>query len=123
MSECCAKNESETLVFTCAGLDLMKGAGGALLCAAAVAADRPDKVDRARKAARRVIIDGCDDHCARRILESAGMPADVHVDLTTPGIEKKPETAHVLVDAKRVVEAVRERLRTWTGKRAMETRS
>jgi len=122
MSECCSKNDGETLVFTCAGaaysgqvanragVDLMKAGAGALFCAAAIAADRPDKVERTRKAARRVAIDGCDDACARRILESAGMPVDVHVNVTTLGIEKKPETPHMLVDAKRVVETVRGRL-------------
>lgn len=122
MSECCSKNDAETLVFTCAGaaysgqvanragVDLMKAGAGALFCAAAVAADRPEKVNRARKAARRVVIDGCDDACARRILDSAGIPVDVHVDITTLGIEKKPETPHMLVDAKRVVAAVQERM-------------
>jgi len=122
MSECCSKSEGETLVFTCAGaaysgqvanragLELMKDGAGALFCAAAVAANRPDKVDRARKAARRVVIDGCDDDCARHILESAGLAVDVHVDVTSLGIEKNPETPHMLVDAKRVADAIHDRL-------------
>lgn len=122
MSECCSSNDGETLVFTCAGaaysgqianragLDLMKDGAGVLFCAAAVAADRPDKVDCARKAARRIVIDGCDDDCARRILESAGMPVDVKVDVTSLGIDKKPDAPHILVDARRVVDAIKERL-------------
>jgi len=122
MSECCSKSEGETLVFTCAGaaysgqvanragLDLMKEGAGALFCAAAIAAERPDKVDRTRKAARRVVIDGCDDACARRILEAAGMNVDVHIDVTTLGIEKSPKQPHILVDARRVVDAVKEHL-------------
>jgi len=122
MSECCSTSEGETLVFTCAGaaysgqvanragVDLMKEGAGALFCAAAVAAERPDKVDRTRKAARRVVIDGCDDACARRILEAAGMSVDIHVDVTSLGIDKKPDTPHILVDARRVVAAVKEHL-------------
>lgn len=122
MSESCSNSEGETLVFTCAGaaysgqvanragVDLAKAGTVALFCAAAIAADRPDKVDRARHAARRVVIDGCDDECARRILAFAGMPIDVHVDVTSLGIDKKTETPHMIVDAKRVVEAVHERL-------------
>ena len=122
MSECCSKSEGETLVFTCAGaaysgqaanragVDLMKEGAGALFCAAAVAAGRPDKVDRTRKAARRVVIDGCDDACARQILEAAGISVDVHVDVTSLGIDKKPDTPHMLVDARRVVAAVKEHL-------------
>lgn len=122
MSDCCSKSEGETLVFTCAGaaysgqvanragLDLMKEGAGQLFCAAAIAAERPDKVERARKAVRRVVIDGCEDDCARLILERAGMGVDVHVDVTALGIEKKPAEPHLLVDAKRVVETVKERL-------------
>ncbi|HNO80308.1 MAG TPA: putative zinc-binding protein [Phycisphaerae bacterium] len=120
MSGCCSDNEGETLVFTCAGaaysgqvanragVDLMKQGVGQLFCAAAIAAERPDKLERARNAARRVVIDGCDDDCARRILESAGMPVDLHVDVTALGIEKKPEKPHILTHAKRVVDAVRD---------------
>jgi len=122
MSECCSKNEGETLVFTCAGaaysgqvanragVDLMKEGAGQLFCAAAIAADRPDKVERARKAARRIVIDGCEDDCARLILDRAGMSVDVHVDVTALGIEKKPDQPQMLTDAKRVVEAVKQRL-------------
>ena len=122
MSECCSENEGETLVFTCAGaaysgqvanragVDLMKQGAGQLFCAAAIAADRPDKVERTRRAARRVVIDGCDDDCAKRILEAAGMPVDLHVDVTTLGIDKNPDEPHMLTHAKRVVDAVRDRL-------------
>jgi len=118
MSECCSKNGGETLVFTCAGaaysgqvanragVDLMKAGAGTLFCAAAVAADRPDKVERTREAACRVVIDGCDEDCARRILETAGMNVDVHIDVTTLGIEKSPEHPHILTHAKRVAETV-----------------
>jgi uncharacterized metal-binding protein len=118
MSECCSRNEGETLVFTCAGaaysgqvanragVDLMKQSAGQLFCAAAIAAERPDKIERARKAARRVVIDGCEDNCAKRILEASGMTVDVHVDVKTLGIEKKPERPHMLTHAKRVVDAV-----------------
>jgi len=122
MSECCAKDKGETLVFTCAGaaysgqvanragLDLMKEGSGNLFCVAAVGAGIPEKLERTRNAGKRVAIDGCEDHCARKVLEAAGFPVDIHVDVTQLGIEKKPAEPHMLADAKRVVETVKKRL-------------
>jgi len=122
MVEQCSDNKSETLVFTCAGaahsgqvanragLVLMMQGAGQLYCAAAIAADRPDKLERTRNAARRVVVDGCDDDCARRILERAGMPVDLHVDVTTLGIDKNTDDPHIATEAKRVADAVMSRL-------------
>lgn len=113
---CCG--ESETLIFTCAGaahsgqvanragVNLMRERHGRLFCIAAVAAGAPDKLARARQAVSRVVIDGCEDHCARRIMEQAGLPVDLHVDVTKLGIEKQPEQPHLVLDAHRVVEHV-----------------
>jgi uncharacterized metal-binding protein len=56
------------------------------------------------------VIDGCEDHCARKIMEKAGLPVDLHVDVTELGIEKKPAEPHLLLHTKRVVEHVAEAL-------------
>ncbi|MGD8452634.1 MAG: putative zinc-binding protein [Phycisphaerae bacterium] len=105
----------ETLIFTCAGaahsgqvanragIGLMQEGCGSLFCAAAVGADIPDKMSRARAAGKRVVIDGCEEHCARKILEKAGLAVDVHVDVTELGVEKKPAEPSLINDAKRVV--------------------
>lgn len=118
-AQCGCGVNGETLIFTCAGAShagqVANRAGvqaaqqglGNLFCVAAVAADIPDKMDRTRKAGRRVAIDGCDDHCARRIMERAGIPVDVHVVLTDMGIEKKPAQPDMIGDAKRVVDKVK----------------
>lgn len=117
-NECCDGKNGETLVFTCcgaaysgqvsnrAGVNLSQEDAGNLFCIAAVGAGIPDKMDRARTAGRRVVIDGCEDHCGRKIMENAGLPVDLHVDVTTLGIEKKPATPALINDAKRVVEHV-----------------
>ncbi len=122
MSErCCCGSVSETLVFTCAGAAysgqvanragvLMHDGNAALFCVAAVAAEVPDKLERARNAGQRVVIDGCEDHCARKIIEKAGLPVDLHLDVSTIGIPKKPDKPEMINDAKRVVEAVRTRI-------------
>ena len=120
-SQCCGENKGETLIFTCAGaaysgqvsnragVNLMQDGVGNLFCAAAVAAEILDKLERARNAGRRVVIDGCEDHCARKILERAGLPVDLHLDVSTIGIPKKPGKPEMINDAKRVADAVRAR--------------
>jgi len=118
---CCGGN-SETLIFTCAGaahsgqvanragIGLMQEGKGNLFCIAAVGAEIPDKIERARNAGKRVVVDGCEDHCARKIMEKAGLAIDLHVDVTELGIEKKPAEPHLVVHTKRVVEHVTEAL-------------
>lgn len=80
---------------------------GALFCVAAVGAGVSDKMERAKNAGSRIVIDGCEDHCARKIIEKAGLKVDLHVDVTTLGVEKKPANPQLINDAKKVVEHVR----------------
>jgi uncharacterized metal-binding protein len=115
---CCGAN-GETLIFTCAGaaysgqvanrsgVQLMEQGAGSLFCIAAVAAGIEQKMDRARKAGTRVAIDGCEDHCVRKVLEKAGLTADVHAVLTDMGIEKKPAQPNLIQDAKKVMDTVK----------------
>jgi uncharacterized metal-binding protein len=121
LGSCCGGN-GETLIFTCAGAaysgqvanrcgaQLMEQGAGSLFCIAAVAAGIDQKLDRARKAARRVAIDGCEDHCVRKVLEKVGLSADVHAVLTEMGIEKKPAQPNMINDAKKVVDVVKQKL-------------
>ena len=120
-SGCCGGN-GETLIFTCAGaaysgqvanrsgVQLMEQGAGNLFCIAAVAAGIEQKMDRALKAGRRIAIDGCEDHCVRKVLEKAGLTTDVHVVLTDMGIEKKPAQPNMINDAKKVVDCVKQKL-------------
>jgi len=122
MSTPCCGGNGETLVFTCAGaaysgqlanragVDLMKAGKASLFCIAALAAELPDKLKRAKNAGKRIAIDGCDDHCCRKIMEKVGVPVDIHVAVTDLGIEKQPQEPHVLVHAKCVVDEVKRRL-------------
>jgi len=122
MASGCCGGGGETLIFTCAGaahsgqvanragVSLMQDGKGGLFCIAAVGANIPDKMERARNAGKRVVIDGCEDQCARKIMEQAGLPVDLHVDVTQLGIEKKPAEPHLVLHAKRVVEHVTETL-------------
>ncbi len=122
MATGCCGGDGETLIFTCAGaaysgqvanrggVQLMEQGAGSLFCIAAVAAGIEQKMDRALQARRRVAIDGCEDHCVRKVLEKAGLKADVHVVLTDMGIEKKPAQPNLITDARKVVDAVKNKL-------------
>ncbi|MCA9433322.1 MAG: putative zinc-binding protein [Candidatus Omnitrophica bacterium] len=116
------QTNGETLVFTCAGaaysgqasnqagVQLHREKFGNLFCIAAIAADRPEKMERARNAGTRIAIDGCEDHCCKIVLEKAGLPVDVHVVATDLGIEKKPETPRMAEDSARIVDEVKRSL-------------
>jgi len=120
---CCGQPQGETLVFTCAGaaytgqlanragVQMIQQGAGRLFCMAAVAAGISDKLERARQGAARVVIDGCEDRCCRKVLEKAGLPVDVHVVVTDLGIEKQPSEPRLVLDTKRVVERAIEALR------------
>ncbi len=115
----CCGSGGEKLIFTCAGaaysgqvanrsgVQLMEQGAGQLFCIAAVAAGIQQKTERARNAATRIAIDGCEDQCVRKTLEKAGLRADVHVVLTDMGIEKKPAQPNMINDAKKVVDKVK----------------
>ena len=121
-SGCCDEKGGETLIFTCcgaaysgqvsnrAGGNLMKEGVGNLFCVTAVGAGIPDKLERTRNAGRRVVIDGCDDHCGRKVMEGAGFSVDLHVDVTALGIAKKPAEPALTTDAKRVADHIQEAL-------------
>jgi uncharacterized metal-binding protein len=116
---CGCGSASETLIFTCAGaahsgqvanragLQAMQQGVGSLFCIASVAADIADKMERTRKAGRRIAIDGCEDHCCRKVMEKAGVPVDGHVVVTDLGIEKKPAQPDIIGDTRKVVERLK----------------
>ena len=109
---------AETLIFTCAGaahsgqvanragVGLMHGGVGNLFCTAAVGAGIRDKLERAKSAGLRLVIDGCEDHCARKVMERAGLQVDRHFDVTAIGVEKKPQQPRMIDDTKRVVDHI-----------------
>jgi len=90
----------EKLIFPCGGTlhcgqvaarvgELLREDGiGQVVCLAARRRSRADS-SSGTVCAMRIAIDGCEDHCARRTLELA-VAADVHVVLTSLGVEKSP---------------------------------
>ncbi|MBI4583450.1 MAG: putative zinc-binding protein [Planctomycetes bacterium] len=123
MESCYGRNDKETLIFPCAGashvgqvtnraaIELTLKGKGQMFCLAAMSARIEDKLKRAREAGRRIAIDGCEDHCARKTLELAGLAVDAHVVLTTElGMEKKPASPNMIGDSRRVVELAEQKM-------------
>jgi uncharacterized metal-binding protein/DNA-binding transcriptional ArsR family regulator len=91
---------TENLIFACSGAAdvggiadhaarrLSREGGAAFCCAAAVAAGVPSVLERAAWAGNIVVIDGCDNACARKILEEAGRHKCHHVNLGVLGLKK-----------------------------------
>ena len=111
------------MIFTCAGAaysgQVANRAGsqaaqqgvGKLFCLAATAAGIPDKLERARKARLCIGIDGCEDHCCRKVMDKAGLPLNVHVVVTDLGIEKQPASPRLIMDTKKVVERIMQEIK------------
>ena len=109
----------ETLIYVCAGAahcgqatyeaakQLARDKVGNLLCIASMAARRPEKLERARAARRRIVVDGCDEECCRQIMSDVGLPVEVHVAAKDLGIEKKPERPDLAADAAKIVSKVK----------------
>lgn len=127
MASGCSANNGETLIFTCAGashggqvanragVQLSEEGAGEFFCLAAVAGCVEAKMRRVVRAARRVVIDGCENNCVRRTLELAELPVDVYVHLDDLGIEKQPARPDMTADVRKVVERVKELLATTPG--------
>jgi uncharacterized metal-binding protein len=116
------RRDGETLVFTCAGashtgqvanrtgIELRRAGEGTLFCVAALAAEIPDKLERTRKAAVCVAVDGCEDRCSKKILQKLGLDPDVHVVITDLGVEKQPDVPTIIDDTLTTLAAVRKGL-------------
>jgi len=62
---------------------------GTMCCSLAVIAQHPLAVSKAAYAAKRVVVDGCENGCLKREFESNGLPVDVHFTVDSLGIEKR----------------------------------
>ena len=56
---------------------------------------------------RRVAIDGCEEHCARKTMVRARLPVDLHIVVTDFGIERRPERPSLIRDSRMIVEQTR----------------
>ncbi|HUS98757.1 MAG TPA: putative zinc-binding protein [Candidatus Thermoplasmatota archaeon] len=121
--EKCLCEADEVLIFPCSGGSNVgqlanetakrltnQGVGG-MYCLAGIGAHISGFAEVTREVKKVVAIDGCPVHCARKTLEHANSPVNVHVVVTELGIRK---TSNLLLDKKdiaKVENAVKEELK------------
>ncbi|MBN1167713.1 MAG: putative zinc-binding protein [Methanospirillaceae archaeon] len=97
----CGSNEKNRLIFPCSGqantgqisnaaaIQLSDEGYGSFVCTALLASGSESLAGKAKEVEEVVAIDGCGIHCARKIIEQAGVPVHQHLVVTDLGIEKK----------------------------------
>jgi uncharacterized metal-binding protein len=100
-SEKCACEPSEVLFFPCSGgsncgqvahyaaVELHKAGRGKLFCLAGIGGHVKGLIESAKAAKVLVAIDGCPALCAKKTLDHAELPPQIHLVVTELGIEKK----------------------------------
>ena len=118
----CSCKAGPKMVFACSGAadvgavtdlaarKLQREREAFMCCTAAIAADVPEIVAKARAADRVLAIDGCAELCAQKILKTAGFEGFPSIRLDELGMEKgKTQPSDEVVD--RVVDRGRELVR------------
>ncbi len=97
---CCGSPKTLRFIVACSGAAdvgetadrvarrLAKGGAGKMTCLAGVSGRAPLVVDNLGKAGAIIAVDGCQEDCARRTLEIAGLPVARHLRMTDFGLEK-----------------------------------
>ena len=100
-SEKCACEPSQVLFFPCSGgsncgqiahhaaVDLAKAGRGKLFCLAGIGGHVKGLIESTRAAKVLVAIDGCATLCAKKTLDHAELPPQIHIVVSELGIEKR----------------------------------
>jgi len=116
----CAKEaENLNIILTCDGaasvgqvghqvaVELTKSNEGARMCClTAVAAESKPHVDIARRAKKLIVINGCANRCASKVLEKMGIPYDYETVIAEEGVKKVPTLDFDMADVKRIAEKI-----------------
>ena len=79
-----------------------------MCCITAVAAESKAHVDIARRARKLIVINGCANHCASKVLERLDIPYAYEVTVTKEGVEKAPTLGLNADDVRRIKEKITE---------------
>ncbi|MDR3707236.1 MAG: putative zinc-binding protein [Capsulimonadaceae bacterium] len=82
-----------------------------MACPLAIAAKHPTAIAQAANAAKRVIVDGCENCCLSKEFEAAGLPVDVHFTVTDLGVEKIHKFNYAEEQVAAVASAIRAKIR------------
>jgi uncharacterized metal-binding protein len=126
----CSSDEPKSVIFSCAGqsnvgqisneagVTLADTGRGSYACTAGIAAGVSGIVASAREAGEVIVIDGCPQECANKILRNAGIIPGQYIVVTELGIQKGPRSLRGHDDIERVVREVEARLEAGSRKKS-----
>ena len=82
------------------------GENARMCCITAVAAESKVHVDIAHRARKLIVINGCGNRCATKVLERLGIPYKHEFTIAKMGIEKVPTLDFKEEDVKRIVHEI-----------------
>jgi uncharacterized metal-binding protein len=77
-----------------------------MCCITAVAAESKAHVDVARRARKLVVINGCANRCASKVLERLDIPYDYETVIAKEGVSKVPTLDFDKKDVQRIAEKI-----------------
>lgn len=77
-----------------------------MCCITAVAAESKAHVDIARRARKLIVINGCANRCASKVLERLNIPYDYEITISKEGVEKIPTLDFNMEDVHRIAEKI-----------------
>ena len=77
-----------------------------MCCITAVAAESKAHVDIAQRARKLIVINGCGNRCASKVLERLGIPYDYETVIAKEGVEKVPTLDFDMADVERIAEKI-----------------
>jgi len=77
-----------------------------MCCITAVAAESKPHVGIAHRARKLIVINGCTNRCASKVLERLDIPYDYETVIAKEGVEKVPTLDFDMADVKRIAEKI-----------------
>lgn len=77
-----------------------------MCCITAVAAESKAHVDIARRARKLIIINGCANRCASKVLERLNIPYAYEIVIAREGVEKVPTLDFDMADVERIAKKI-----------------
>jgi uncharacterized metal-binding protein len=77
-----------------------------MCCITAIAAESKPHVDIAHRARKLIVINGCANRCASKVLERLDIPYDYETVIAKEGVEKVPTLDFDMADVKRIAEKI-----------------
>ena len=92
--------------------------GARMCCVTAVAASSKPHVGIAERARKLIVINGCGNRCASKVLEAMGISYDYEVVVSKEGVQKIPTLDFDVSDVKRIAEKIKREVLSGDGRGA-----